>query len=707
MELFELILLLLVCVMASSVLDQMISRMSLPLLQIGIGLAAALLMPHLASVYVDSELFMMLFIAPLLFREAREADNASLWGNRWSILSMAIALVIASVLAAGFILHWIIPSISLAAAFACAAALGPTDAAAVSALGSTISLTRRQSTLLSGEALINDASGVVSFQFAIAAAVTGAFSLADATGSFTILFFGGILIGLALGFLAKQGIGILRRRGYVSTTMHVIYEVLSPFLIFLAAEELHVSGILAVVAAGLVMQEHTLEMVSPETARHQMVSNSFWEVIVFLINGILFVMLGMQLPKVLQPQAMDGVRPSVVIFAMLAVTVTIIVMRLLWITVLELFHKDPESGSRGIARPGQTVYQALVTTIAGPKGAVTLSIILTIPLYGHSGRIFPYRDLIIFVTSGVILCTLLLADVVLPRLAPKKTDEDEEAQLQTARISVLEGVVRELRALLDENPDSEYVPAGRLTLMRYRTRLMHQRFIMEGHGSELEQLMKEILEVQQKRADEIQSPAYGKPESERMPYYSILPGIRASLGYSYGAENVGSRFETPKGRLFLRFLKFRRQNYSDEKAARIYYDTCIFAIDLEHAAIDYLKQEQESDNRERADAAKLLLEEHEACLQSLWGRINYGQDVCLVDDRDYDHGFHQEMPEGMRANTAEQFRMARQYTDEVDANALSIELDQIRRLRSEGKITENAARELREQVYLMQTMYLE
>ena len=496
MELFELILLLLVCVMASSVLDQMISRMSLPLLQIGIGLAAALLMPHLASVYVDSELFMMLFIAPLLFREAREADKASLWGNRWSILSMAIALVIASVLAAGFILHWIIPSISLAAAFACAAALGPTDAAAVSALGSTISLTRRQSTLLSGEALINDASGVVSFQFAIAAAVTGAFSLADATGSFTILFFGGILIGLALGFLAKQGIGILRRRGYVSTTMHVIYEVLSPFLIFLAAEELHVSGILAVVAAGLVMQEHTLGMVSPETARHQMVSNSFWEVIVFLINGILFVMLGMQLPKVLQPQAMDGVRPSVVIFAMLAVTVTIIVMRLLWITVLELFHKDPESGSRGIARPGQTVYQALVTTIAGPKGAVTLSIILTIPLYGHSGRIFPYRDLIIFVTSGVILCTLLLADVVLPRLAPKKTDEDEEAQLQTARISVLEGVVRELRALLDENPDSEYVPAGRLTLMRYRTRLMHQRFIMEGHGSELEQLMKEILEVQ-------------------------------------------------------------------------------------------------------------------------------------------------------------------------------------------------------------------
>ncbi len=707
MELFELILLLLACVMASSVLDQMISRLSLPLLQIGIGLVAALLMPQLASIRVDSELFMMLFIAPLLFREAKETSRISLWSNRWSILSMAIALVIASVLAAGFILHWIIPSITLAAAFACAAALGPTDAAAVSALGSTISLTERQATLLSGEALINDASGVVSFQFAIAAAVTGAFSLAEAAGSFAILFFGGILIGLVLGVLAKTAINFLRRRGYVSTTVHVIYEVLSPFLIFLAAEELHVSGILAVVAAGLVMQEHSIRMVSSETARHQMVSNSFWEVIVFLINGILFVMLGMQLPKVMQPQAMSGIRPSVVILAMLAVTAVIILMRFIWVSVLELFHRDPCSGKRGLEQPGVTIYQALITTIAGPKGAVTLSIILTIPMYASSGRVFPYRDLIIFVTSGVILCTLLLADVVLPRLAPKKIDENAEEQLQAARISVLEGVVKELRKLMNENTDSEYIPAARLTLMRYRTRLLHQRFVTGEHGSALEQLMREVLEVQRKRADEIQSSAYGTSEMDRMPYYSILPGIRASLGYFDGAENIGSRFETRKGRFLFKLFRFRKKDFDEEQSARVYYDTCIFAIDLEHVSIDFLKNVKDTSDGERKEAAAQLLEEHEASLKSLWGRINYGQETPQEDEGAFDHGFHQEMPTGLRANTTEQFWMARRYADEVDANALSIELDQIRRLRTEGRITEAAARELREQVYLMQTVYLE
>ena len=140
------------------------------------GFIAAIILPRLAEVHIDAELFLLLFIAPLLFREAQESERLQLWRNKWSILSMAIALVLASVLVAGFMLHWIIPSIPLAAAFACAAALGPTDAAAVAALGQTISLTKRQSVLLSGEALINDASGVVSFQFAIAAAVTGAFS---------------------------------------------------------------------------------------------------------------------------------------------------------------------------------------------------------------------------------------------------------------------------------------------------------------------------------------------------------------------------------------------------------------------------------------------------------------------------------------------------------------------------------------------------
>lgn len=709
MELFELILLLLACVMASSIFDQMISRVSLPLIQIAVGFIAAIALPYLAEVHVDAELFLMLFIAPLLFREAKETSRLQLWENKWSVLSLAIGLVVVSVLAAGFILNIIIPSIPLAAAFACAAALGPTDAAAVQALGQTITLTKRQSMLLSGESLINDASGVVSFQFAIAAAVTGAFSASAAVGSFAVLFFGGIAIGMVMGFLLHRLMLFLRRRGYVSTTVHVIYEVLTPFLFFLVAEELHVSGILAVVAAGLVMQEHTGHIISPDLARKQMVSGSVWDVIVFLINGIIFVMLGMQLPLVMNPDAMGGVSPARVFAAMFAVMAVIIGIRFLWVTSMELAHRDKESGHLGAAKAGRTVLQALVTTIAGPKGAVTLSIIMTLPLTLDDGSPLPGRDLIIFLTSGVILCTLLLADILLPRLAPREEDADAAQSLQRARLRVMEGTVNELRRVLDEYPDADFTPAMRLTLMRFRVRLMRERFAVDHCGGQMEEMIEEILKAQQARADEIQKEAYDTPVAERLPYYEILPGIRASIGYFGGAENVGARFETKKGRMMLRALRLyrRSKDYDEERLARIYYDTVLFAIDLEHVALDYLAGVREGNDPQKKEIAELLTEEHEAALQSLWGRLNYGQNTVREDSGDLEHGVHDRLPAGIRNTTAEQFRKARRYNDEADANALQIELEQIRQLRMNGQISEEEARTLREEVYLMQTSLLE
>ena len=716
MELFELVLLLLACVAASSVLDQVISKMSLPLLQIAVGFAAALVLPHLAEVHLDSELFLVLFIAPLLFREAKETDRLTLWKNKWSVASMAIALVVVSVVAAGFVLNAIIPSIALAAAFGCAAALGPTDAAAVAAMGSSIDLNERQSILLSGEALINDASGVVAFQFAVATALTGQFSAAQALGSFAVLFFGGIALGAVMGALAKAGMDRLRARGLVNTTLHVIYEVLSPFVFFIAAEELHVSGILAVVAAGLVMQDHSGRLVSTEKARNDIVSNSFWEVIIFIINGVLFVMLGMQLPKVMDLEAMGGTPASKVIGAMLAVTAVIVLMRFVWLAATELFRFHPETGLRGTADSKKNIKEALVTTIAGPKGAVTLSIIMTLPVYMNDGSIFPQRDLIIFVTSGVILCTLLLADFVLPRIAGKEVDECEQMRLEKARVMVLEGVVKEMRELLDEYAEEDFAPAFRLTLMRYRVRLMRQRFATDAHADIMLDLAENVLDVQQKRADEIQKEAHGEPLATRMPYYLMLPGIRQSVGYFGGGENIGSRFETKKGRFLFRIFRIKNKEIDDDQAAKIYRDTCLFAIDLERAALDYLKtvrsQCDDTDacsiqEKLQTDVADVLIEEHEAALQSLWGRINYGQENKLDEDSEIEHTIDTELPDDIKNTATEQFNKARRFADEADANGLELELDQIRRLRAEGRISGHEARLLREEVYLLQTSLME
>ena len=247
MEQFEFVLIVLACVSLSSVADRFVRRVSLPILQIAIGLVAAIVLPTINEVRIDSELFLVLFIAPLLFNETREASPRELWRNRADIFSLAVGLVVVSVLVIGYALNRLVPAIPLAAAFALGGALGPTDAAAVTALRSSVNLTGRQRALLSGESLINDASGVVAFQFSVAAAVTGAFSLMDATASFALLFVGGIALGAILGFVLSGAMRLLGRLGFEDVTSHALYELLSPFIVYLVCEDLGVSGILAVV----------------------------------------------------------------------------------------------------------------------------------------------------------------------------------------------------------------------------------------------------------------------------------------------------------------------------------------------------------------------------------------------------------------------------------------------------------------------------
>ena len=203
MAMLVLALLLLAAVLVSSVIDQLVPKVSSPLIQIGLGLVIALFAPSQIRIGLDPDLFLVLFIAPLLYDEAKSVDKAALWRNRRPVLSLAIGLVVVTALVLGFAVHAVIPSITLASAFALGAALGPTDAVAVASLSKETNIPERQKSILEGESLINDASGIVSFQFALAAAVTGSFSLLDASVDFVVSFFGGILLGVVLGYVGN------------------------------------------------------------------------------------------------------------------------------------------------------------------------------------------------------------------------------------------------------------------------------------------------------------------------------------------------------------------------------------------------------------------------------------------------------------------------------------------------------------------------
>lgn len=449
METFELIVLLLTAVLASSALERVIPRVSLPLIQIALGFVMALTQVTPNNIQLAPKFFLVVFIAPLLFHDAMEADKNALWRNRNLILSLAIGLVIAIMLSVGFTINLLEPSIPLAAAFALGAALGPTDAVAVASLSKVAKLTRTESALLSGESLLNDASGVVAFQFAIAAAVTGAFSLADAATTLVTIFVGGILLGVALGWIGHEIRNGARSLGLDSTTFHVLFEIAMPFIVYLVSEGLGVSGILAVVAAGLTMTIFTDRKIGPAMSELSIVSQSVWNVLSFALNGVVFTLLGMQLPNAMQDTWDDvTIGNSTILGYIVAITAILFLVRFLWVLAMNYLAKDPETGGRFATEEGH-IRSALVTTIGGAKGAVTLSVIFSTPLFLADGTAFPQRDLLIFIASGVILLTLLLANFLLPILAPNKqaTSEELAEEQAQAKIDILRAVIDRLAAM--------------------------------------------------------------------------------------------------------------------------------------------------------------------------------------------------------------------------------------------------------------------
>ena len=448
MEALELILLYFIAVLVSSIVDQLIPKVYSPLIQIVLGLLIAVFAIAPISPALDPELFLVLFIAPLLYDEARRANRIELWKNKGPVLALAIVLVFISTFVVGTIVHLLIPSIPLAAAFALGATLGPTDAVAVAALPKDIDIGQRQRSILKGESLINDASGIVAFQFAIAAVVTGTFSIVDASLTFCLSFFGGLAIGIVLGFAANLIVRWVRSLGLDNTTFHVLIDVFLPFAVYLAAEAFGASGIIAVVAAGLTFSA-TKHDIGPAYSRTNIVSASVWKTVSFTLNGIVFVLLGTQLPKAMQGTWDDVSIGNLELFGyVIVITLAVVFFRFVWILAMEGIGVLRDEGQAKMNR--ENLRSALIMTLGGSKGAVTLAIAFTIPMYIAAEQLFPQRELIIFLASGVILVTLLLSNFVLPLFAIKeRRTEDDEAQREQdveAHIDILRSVIEELTA---------------------------------------------------------------------------------------------------------------------------------------------------------------------------------------------------------------------------------------------------------------------
>lgn len=444
MQTFELILFLLAAVIASSILDKFLPRVSLPLVQVALGAVIAAAVATPLEWGIDPELLLILFIAPLHFNETRHVDSGALWKNRWGIASLSVGLVFAIVIACGATLHALVPAIPLAAACALGAAMGSTDAVAVTALTHDRRFGSRHEALLKGEALFNDVTGTVIFQCCVTLLATGAFSLVHAGEEFALDLFGGFAGGLVMGVLAWGLLELIRRTGLDTPTLHVMLELLLPFVIYLTAKSLHIGAVIAVVAAGLVMsllpQRHTVA-----TARTKLQAAGVWQTLEFVLNGIIFVILGMQLPRLLAPAAEGSLgNPAALLGVVAVLTVVLEGVRFLWLLAMDALAAARAGRAAASCLTPQALRGTLAVAFAGAKGGITLSLMLTLTAAGALSA--ADRSMLVSVASGMIVLTLVLADFAVPALAPSKRSAARSRDRVDAEVSLILEVIASIRA---------------------------------------------------------------------------------------------------------------------------------------------------------------------------------------------------------------------------------------------------------------------
>ena len=410
----------------SNATNKLIPTLPLPLIQIVLGIGIGFLLPN-SEYHLDTELFLALVIGPLLFREAEEADITSIL-KHWRIIAFLIFPVIfISTLSLGWLAHLLWLGIPLAACMAVGAALGPTDLVAFASLSERFTFPKRISNILKGEGLLNDASGLVAFRVALAAWTTGVFSLGQASWDLVISILGGFAVGIVTAAVNRGLQKLLLSVRATDIASELILELSLPLLTFFIAEEIHVSGIIAVVVAGI-LKASRFKKITLLEAKVDTVTHTVWNTVNFVLNGSVFVLLGMELEMISEPILRTPFYNNL----LLIVTVLLLTGLLFLIRFLMVYGFYWYRGFRLKKSIDKYLKDALLLTFSGVKGTVSIATILLIPT--HLEAEYP---VLLFLVAGVTLCSFLIGLLVLPKLSEDK----EESNDHLMHIAILNDVV--------------------------------------------------------------------------------------------------------------------------------------------------------------------------------------------------------------------------------------------------------------------------
>ena len=464
-------------------------RVPYPILLVLGGLALGFV-PGMPTIELSPDLVLVAFLPPLLYGAAFFTPLRELRANAGSISTLAVGLVLATTVAVAVVAHAVIPELTWPTAFVLGAIVSPTDPTAATAIAQRLGLPRRLIAIIEGESLVNDGTALVVYRVAVVAVVTGSFSLASASASFVLNVIGGIVVGLAAGMVIRQ----VRRR-LNNPPVEITISILSGYFAYLPAHALDVSGVLAAVTVGVYMGWYTPELTTSQT---RLQGQAVWEIVFLGLNAVLFALVGLQLPAILDELSAARSTGELLGYAAL-VTAVVVLVRFAWVVVAaympRMMRADGSPPWKG----------AVVLSWSGMRGAVSLAAALALPLTTDADTAFPNRDLIVFLTFGVILGTLVVQGLTLPGLIRWLDLEDDglaEKEEAKARIRAAEAAL----ARLDELVEEDWVNADTAERMRglygFRRDRFRSRFdpesdgAIEGQSLSYQRLRRELLEAE-------------------------------------------------------------------------------------------------------------------------------------------------------------------------------------------------------------------
>lgn len=434
MELLIYLILFLFVLIISTTTNKLLPFLPLPLVQILLGIGIGLFVPD-ADFHLNTELFLAMVIGPLLFREAEEADITSVLKHWRIIVYLIFPVIFISTLSLGALAHFLWLSLPLAACLAVGAALGPTDLVAFASLSERFRFPKRVSNILKGEGLLNDASGLVAFQMALAAWTTGTFSLSQAGTSLALSILGGFVVGFVTAMVNRFLHTFLLSVRATDIASELLLELSLPLMTFFIAEEIHVSGIIAVVVAGI-LKASRFKKITLLEAQVDTVTDTVWHTVTFMLNGSVFVILGMELEMIAEPILTNPLyNPLLLLVSVVLLTFLLFAIRFVMIYGFYIWR------TRRLKKSLRNYMKdMLLLTFSGVKGTVSIATILLIP--SNLEQEYP---LLLFLVAGVTLLSFLTGLLVLPHLS----EEQEETKDYLMHIAILNEVTAELEKELE------------------------------------------------------------------------------------------------------------------------------------------------------------------------------------------------------------------------------------------------------------------